>query len=117
MGTYFWFGCNTDKEYIDFQSAKATEIRLSDFDNRLLTQFLMMKCMREPKVFEFLGDESGDWDRVTEEKWQDATCDVLIDMFEDGFIPEQWQFGWIYSKFKDMNRLEELSKWLIKFKK
>ena len=113
MGIYYKFANYTKKEILDFESAKLREITGNKFDQELLAHYLGMNVY-ELCEYKFVGDETGGWDETAE--FKDITCDVLYDMFEDGFIPSQWQFGWIYSKFKDADRLSEFAEWIKKFK-
>jgi hypothetical protein len=113
MGSYYKFANFTKKEILDLNSKKMSEIKANDFDRRLLVQYLAMECYTDCHV-KFISDESGDWDKCAE--FEDITCNVLVDMFEEGFVPDYWSFGWIYLKFKDAKRLDELAEWIKKLK-
>jgi len=112
MGIYYKFANYTKEEVLDFESAKLREITGNNFDQELLAHYLGMN-VRELCEYKFAGDETGEWDSIA--KFKDITCDVLIDMFEDGFVPDKWRFGWIYSKFSEEKRLSEFAEWIKKF--
>jgi len=117
MGKYFKFGCVDKKEYIDLNSLKIGEIIRDGFSMNLIVQWLSMDCIYESHCYKFLDDESGEWDKLIDEKWRNVTSDVLIDMFEDGFIPNSWQLKFVIEAFQEAKKLAELSKWLIEFDK
>lgn len=113
MGVYYWLANHTRKEYIDFDGAKLAEQK-NEFDRLLLQTYLMNVCRGESQLIEFVGDETGGWDKC--QTYEEKTCDTLLDMFETtDFIPSRWQFGFVYDKFKGANRLKDLTEWMKKW--
>jgi hypothetical protein len=116
MGIYYTFACLSRKEFIEMPSIKIREILGNNFCHSILIQFLAMRCVGMSNEFKFLADEYGEQEQIHNKEWRNVTCDVLVNMFEDGFIPDQWQFGWIYNEFQQLGRLDEFSEWIKKFK-
>lgn len=109
MGTYYWFVDYTNKRYIDGYAAKSAEWRGSQFDQAMVVNYLMDKDQIEVK---FAADESGEWDEILEQKFEDYTCDNIYDMFEQGYFREYnspiWlgNIIWILDKFIKENKLD-----------
>ena len=112
MGTYYWLANHTEKVYIDFNGAKLRD-QENDFDRALLQRFLHMFCVHNAPSIQFVGDDTGGWDNCKD--YQEITCDVMYDLFEDGFVPNRWQITFIYDKFQKANRLKELAEWMKKW--
>jgi len=112
MGTYYWLANHTEKTFIDFDGAKLKE-QENDFDRELLQRFLHMYCVQESPSIQFVGYDNGRWDKC--KNYKEVTCDVMYDMFEDGFIPNRWKIIFIYDKFKESGRLKELGEWMKKW--
>jgi hypothetical protein len=116
MGMYYMFANFTDEEMIDFSSGKMLEIKSNALDKNILVYYLSwFSGIGDEKEMRFVGDEDGSWEKAI--KFKDRTCDVFIDMFEDDFIPSLSDICFIYQKFKEADRFEELGEWIKKFKK
>ena len=112
MGTNYWLANHTTKQYLDFNGAKLGE-QHNDFDRAMLQAFLQMYCIRKSPSIEYVGDDTGGWDKCS--GYEDVTCDVLYSMFEDGFIPNRWQITFIYDRFQEAKRLTHLAEWMKKW--
>lgn len=112
MGTYYWLANHTERTYIDFDGAKLRE-QENNFDRALLQRFLHMFCVNHAPSIQFVGDDTGGWDKC--KNYKEVTCDIMYDMFEDGFIPDRWQITFIYDKFNQAGRLKELAEWMVKW--
>lgn len=116
MGTLYWFVNFSRRERVDFPGgAKLGDIANDSMTQKIITHYLTMRARfgdgETPEVA-FVPDSM--WDKYCTDL-EDATCDVLYDMFEDGWIPKAYWMSWIFEKFQEADRLKELGKWMEKF--
>ena len=111
MGVYYWFADFTNKRYIDGYAAKSQEWRGSQFDQAMVVNYLMDKNQEQIEV-KFASDESGEWDEIAAQKFEDYTCDNIYSMFENGYFnsytEKVWigNIRWILDKFSRENKLD-----------
>jgi hypothetical protein len=124
MGVYYWFADYTNKKYIDGYAAKSGEWKKSAFDQAMIINYLMEHYSNDPIEVKFASDESGDWDEIHEQKFEDYTCENIYNMFEGGYFNDYtskiWlgNLTWILDKFVRQNKMEiylEIAKQIPEF--
>lgn len=120
MGNNYTLVNEEDKEYVDFDTSKGRELT-NYLASSMVVHALKIWCyeptLEGAKPVIFRKHDEKFYEEVWEnDEYEEVTTDVLYSMFEDGYVPKSnRRIGWIFSKFKEQDKLDQLSKWLDKW--
>ena len=107
MGVYWMLANLTDKEILDFEGAKMSEM-FGTLDTALLMKY-MHNLSDRPKTMKFIADERGEWDECA--KFKDITASVIVSLLSDeNKRLSDWELQWCCRKMGE--RMDEIREYI-----
>lgn len=116
MGKSYIFGSPQTKERLDLWMSKLTET--SARDRQLIVNYLKMNSIESGVLGESYGNLVGFYEvngEFNPLEWEDVTVDVLIYMFESGYVPKKDNLEFLFEKFDEADKVDELADWIKKW--
>lgn len=116
MSKTYIFGSPNRKERLDLWMSKLTET--SERDRQIITNYLKMRGVEDGTLCRADGilvgfyPLGGKFDPL---EWDDVTVDVLIYMFESGYVPKKDNLEFLFKKFDEADKVDELADWIKKW--
>lgn len=119
MGTHWVLANHDEQEYVEFDNNKGRSIGGdgASLTNQMIAEYvkLVTSQVGASQNIELVRRDERFYDEMHEE-YDNATCDVLYSMFESGYVPtSNWETGWIFTQFKDADRMHHMKKWMDKW--